>query len=55
MLDFFLACVRKEPHLGSLLLTFESDCDAPVSPWFQKTPRAICNYTSFPNSVKSLP
>ncbi len=31
MLDFFLARVRKEPHLGSLL-TFESDCDAPVSP-----------------------
>jgi len=30
MLDFFLACVRKEPHLGSLL-TFVSDCDAPVS------------------------
>jgi hypothetical protein len=29
MLDFFLACARKEPHLGSLL-TFESDCDAPV-------------------------
>ena len=31
MLDFFLARVRKEPHLGSLL-TFESDCDAPVKP-----------------------
>ena len=29
MLDFFLPRVRKEPHLGSLL-TFESDCDAPV-------------------------
>jgi len=53
MLDFFLARVRKEPHLGSVL-TFKSDCDAPVSPRFQGTPRAICNYTSFPNSVKSL-
>jgi hypothetical protein len=31
MLDFFLARVRKEPHLGSSL-TFESDCDAPVKP-----------------------
>jgi len=53
MLDFFLARVRKEPHLGSLQ-TFESDCDAPVSPAGPQTPRAICNYTSFPNSVKSL-
>src|SRR5216684_3347568 len=26
-----------------------------VAPRFRKTPRAICNYTSFPNSVKSLP
>ena len=53
MLDFFLACVRKEPHLGSLL-TFVSDCDAPVSPAVRQNLRAICNYTSFPNPVKSL-
>jgi hypothetical protein len=31
MLDFFLACVRKEPHLG-LKPTLESDCDAPDRP-----------------------
>src|SRR6267378_3411544 len=30
MLDFFLASVRKEPHLG-LKRTFKSDCDAPKS------------------------
>src|SRR5437879_4126023 len=53
MLDFFLACVRKEPHLGSLL-TFVSDGDAPVSPAVGQNLRAICNYTSFPNPVKSL-
>ena len=28
MLDFFLACARKEPHLG-LNQTFKSDRDAP--------------------------
>jgi len=31
MLDFFLARARKEPHLG-LMLTLESDCDAPERP-----------------------
>ena len=36
MLDFVLARVRKEPHLGSLQ-TFESDCDAPVSPVVRQT------------------
>jgi len=53
MLDFVLASVRKEPHLGSLL-TFKSDCDAPVSQTVPRNLRAICNYTSFPNPVKSL-
>jgi hypothetical protein len=51
MLDFILASARKEPHLGSLL-TFESDCDAPVSPAVPQNPQAICNYTSFPLFVK---
>jgi hypothetical protein len=38
MLDFLLACARKEPHLGSMQ-TFESDRDAPNhTQWFIEPP-----------------
>ena len=46
MLDFFLACARKEPHLGSLL-TFESDCDAPVSPVVLQPPGPFVTIPAF--------
>jgi hypothetical protein len=63
MLDFFLACARKEPHYRIYFLAFtwycagktplRPDCDAPAGPWFLKNPRAICKYTDFSVSVKS--
>jgi hypothetical protein len=46
MLDFVLARVRKEPHLGSLL-TFVSDCDAPVSPAVLQTPGPFVTIPAF--------
>jgi len=46
MLDFVLARVRKEPHLGSLQ-TFESDCDAPVSPAVLQTLRPFVTIPAF--------
>ena len=62
MLDFVLACARKEPHYRIYFSAFawsfagktllRPDCDAPAGPWFLKNPRAICKYTRFSGSVK---
>ncbi len=59
MLDFVLACARKEPHyriyfwpsLGIAL--GRRFFDPTVMPCWLSYPRAICNYTDFSGSVKS--
>jgi hypothetical protein len=61
MLDFVLACARKEPHYRIYFwpsrlpwkTLLRPDCDAPAGPWTQYNPRAICKYTRFSLSVKS--
>jgi hypothetical protein len=59
MLDFFLACARKEPHyriyfwpsLGIAL--GRRFFDPTVMPCWLNYPRAICKYTDFSVFVKS--
>src|SRR6476660_6725849 len=59
MLDFFLACARKEPHYRiyfwpSLGITLgRRFFDPTVMPRWLSYPRAICKYTRFSGSVKS--
>jgi hypothetical protein len=59
MLDFFLACARKEPHYRiyfwpSLGITLgRRFFDPTVMPCWLSYPRAICKYTHFSGSVKS--
>src|ERR1700676_4433368 len=59
MLDFFLACARKEPHYRiyfwpSLGITLgRRFFDPTVMPCWLNNPRAICKYTQFSVFVKS--